>query len=81
MQMGRKVNVLNIDQGGEYIGKEFTYHLQLKRTARKLSVHDTHQEEGIAEQRNRTIAERVRTLLHASGLRKYLWAEAARHVV
>jgi hypothetical protein len=44
-------------------------------------VHDTPQHAGIAERRNRTIAERIRALLHASGLPKFLWGEAARHVV
>jgi len=44
-------------------------------------MHDTHQEAGVAERRNRTIVERVRALLHSSGLPKYLWAEAACHVV
>jgi len=46
-----------------------------------LNIHDTPQHAGVAERRNRTIAERVRALLHASGLPKNLWAEAARHVV
>ena len=35
----------------------------------------------MAERRNRTIVERIRALLHASGLPKTLWGEAARHVV
>jgi len=80
-QMGRKILALNTDRGGEYINQGFTDHVQLKGTVRKLSVHDTHQHSGVAERRNRTIQERVRALLHASGLPKYLWTEAARHAV
>ena len=56
-------------------------YLKSKGTVQKLNVHDTPQHAGVAECRNRTIAERVWALLHASGLPKNLWAEAARHVV
>ena len=44
-------------------------------------MHDTPQHAGVAERRNRTIAECIRVLLHASGLPKSLLGEAARHVV
>jgi hypothetical protein len=80
-QLGKNILKFNTDQGGEYVNEEFTAHLQLKGTVRKLSVHDTHQHSGVAEHRNRTIQERVRALLHASGLPRYLWTEAARHSV
>ena len=79
--MGIKIKVLNTDRGGEYLGGDFVAYLKSRGTLQKLSVHDTHQESGVAERRNRTIVERVRALLHASGLPKNLWAEAARHVV
>jgi len=80
-QFGRRIKVLNIDRGGEYLGANFDAHCKAKGIVKKLSVHDTHQEAGVSERRNRTIAERIRALLHASGLPKYLWGEAARHVV
>jgi hypothetical protein len=80
-QFGRRIKVLNTDRGGEYLGEDFVTHCKAKGTEHKLSVHDTHQEAGVSERRNRTIAERIRALLHASGLPKYLWGEAARHVV
>src|SRR6266511_2315087 len=78
-QFGWRIRALNIDQGGEYLGAEFDIHCKAKGTVKKLSVHDTHQEAGVSEHRNCTIAERIRALLHASGLPKYLWREAARH--
>ena len=46
-----------------------------------MNVHNTHHEAGVAERCNQTIAERIRALLHASGLPKNLWGEAAQHVV
>ena len=80
-QMKKKVRILNMDRGGEYQGKDFVAYLKSKGTVQKLNVHDTPQQAGVAEHRNWTIVERVRALLHASGLPKNLWAEAARHVV
>jgi hypothetical protein len=46
-----------------------------------MAVHDTQSENGVAERFNRVILERVRAMLHASGLPHFLWAEAARHAV
>jgi Reverse transcriptase (RNA-dependent DNA polymerase)/Integrase core domain/GAG-pre-integrase domain len=80
-QMGAKIKVLNTDRGGEYQGEDFVNYLKSKGTHQKLNVHDTPQHAGVAERRNRTIGERIRALLHASGLPKFLWGEAARHVV
>ena len=80
-QMDKKIKILNSDRGGEYQGRDFVNYLKTKGTVQKLNVHDTPQHAGVAERRNRTIGERVRALLHASGLPKFLWAEAARHAV
>lgn len=80
-QLGAKVKVLHSDRGGEYEGQEFILYLNSRGTERKRTVHDTPQHNGVAERRNRVIVERVRALLHASGLPKSLWGEAARHVV
>jgi len=75
--MGARIKILNSDRGGEHLGGDFIAYLKSRGTLQKLSVHDTHSESGVAERRNRTIVERVCTLLHASGLPKNLWAEAA----
>jgi hypothetical protein len=45
------------------------------------TVHDTPQHNGIAERLNRTLLEKVRAMLHESGLPKALWGEAMRHAV
>lgn len=80
-QLGARIKVLHIDRGGEYMSDKFIAHLKARGTVQKLTVHDTPQHNGVAERRNRTILERVRALLHASGLPRFLWGEAARHVV
>ena len=73
--------MLHLDQGGEYLGNEFVMYLKRQGTAQRLTAHDTLQHNSIAERLNRTILERIRALLHASSQPKFLWGEAARHVV
>jgi hypothetical protein len=80
-QLDAQIKVLHSDRGGEYLDKEFIQYLKKHGTQQKLTVHDTASQNGVAERRNRTIVERIRALLHASGLPKFLWGEAARHVV
>lgn len=50
--MEKKIKVLHSDRGGEYMSEEFTTFLDRKGTERKLTVHDTPQENGVAEQLN-----------------------------
>jgi hypothetical protein len=80
-RLKKRIQVLHSDRGGEYMGKEFVLYLKSKGTEQKLTVHDTPQENGVAERRNCMIVEHIRALLHASGLPKMLWGEAACHVV
>ena len=79
--MGLKIKVLNSDQGGEYQGHDFVKYLKSKGTVQKLNVHDTPQHAGVAERHNQMIGEQICALLHASGLPKFLWGEAARHII
>jgi hypothetical protein len=55
-------------------------YLNSKGTARKLTVHDTPAENGVSERLNRTLMEKVRAMLWAAGLPRYLWGEALLHV-
>ena len=56
-------------------------YLKAAGTKQKLTVHDTPQHNGIAECLNRTLLEKVRAMLHKSGLPHILWGEAVRHAV
>jgi hypothetical protein len=78
---GVRIKILNSDQGSEYLDGTFIAYLRSRGTTQKLSVHDIHQQAGVAKWRNQTVAERIRTLLHSSGLPQYLWTEAACHAV
>lgn len=72
---------LHTDRGGEYLSTEFNDHLQLRGTVRRLTVHDTPEYNGLPEQLNRTLMEKVRAMLHDSQLPKFLWGEALNHAV
>ncbi len=80
-QHGVRIKRLRSDRGGEYTGGEFTKFLKEQGTERRLTTHDTPQHNGVAESLNRRLVERVRAVLHQSGLPKTLWAEALHFVV
>jgi len=79
--LGIAIKILYSNYGGEYLDKGFTLYLKSRGTEQKLTVHDTPVHNGVAEHCNRMIVEQVQALLHASGLPKFLWGEAACHVV
>jgi len=78
-QFNAKVKRLRSDRGGEYLSNEFSQHLKSKGTERCVTVHDMPEHNGMAERLNRTLVERVRAMIHASGLPKNLWGEAIMH--
>jgi transposase InsO family protein len=75
------IKVLRSDRGGEYLSGAFDRHLAAAAsgTARRITVHDTPQLNGIAGRLNRTLIEKVPALLHTSGLPQNMWGEALRH--
>ena len=78
-QFNTKVKHLRSDCGGEYLSAEFTKYLKSKGTERRVTVHDTPEHNGVAERLNWTLVERVRTMMHTSGMPKSLWGEAVMH--
>jgi hypothetical protein len=75
-QCNAPIKILRSDRGGEYLGEAFIRHLKAAGTVQKLTVHDTPQQNGVTERLNCTPMERVRAVLHASGLPHFLWGEA-----
>ena len=80
-QQNTKIKCLLTDRGGEYLSDEFSEHLKLAGTIRKLTVHDTPEHNGVSECLNHILMEKLRVMLDASGLPKFLWAEAVVHAV
>lgn len=68
---------LRTDNGLEFCSKEFDNFFMEKAIKRHRTVPLNPQQNGVAERANRTILERVRSMLLASGMEKKFWAEAA----
>jgi hypothetical protein len=80
-QLDAPIKALHSDRGGEYMSAAFVNHLNAAGTVQKLTVHDTPKQNRVLECLNGVLLECVCALLHASGLPKFLWSEALRHVV
>ena len=73
------IETLFSDQGGEYTSKEFEDYLARKGTKHRLTVHNTPEQNGVAEQLNHTLVEKTRAMLLESNLPKSLWGYAILH--
>ena len=73
------IKTLQSDRGGEYTSGEFSSYLKAQGTTRKLTTHDTPEQNGVSERKNRTLVEHARAMLYAAGLPGSLWAEAVNH--
>jgi hypothetical protein len=65
------------DQGAEYLSGEFRAFLRQRGIAQECSATYTPQQNGVAERLNRSVVERVRSMLADSQQDKRFWAEAA----
>ncbi|GJR13998.1 retrotransposon protein, putative, ty1-copia subclass [Tanacetum coccineum] len=83
-QLGRKIKVLQSDRGGEYISIKFFDHLKNCGIVSQLSPHRTPQLNGVAERRNRTLLDMVRSMMYRATLPISLWGyalETAVHIL
>ena len=72
----QKLKTLRTDNGGEYTSAEFTVYLKKEGMCHEFTVPKTPQQNGMAEQMNRTLVEVVRSMLSDAKLPKKFWAEA-----
>ena len=72
----KKIKILRSDNCGEYISKEFSNYLKVKRIQRQFSILRTPQQIGVAERMDRTVQETARSMMHNVGLGEKFWAEA-----
>lgn len=75
-QSGHRLQRLRSDNGSEYINSTLDTYLRSKGIQLETSVRYTPQQNGSAERLNRTLLDKVRSMLAASNLPKHLWAEA-----
>ena len=73
---GCKLKILRSDNGTEYVNTKFQEYLKSKGIRHELTVPYNPSQNGIAERKNRTIIEMVRTMLYGSKVNHYLWPYA-----
>ena len=73
-ETGRKLKAVREDNGGEYRG-QFQEYCRSKRIQLEFTVPKTPELNGLAERMNRTMMERVRSMLAHAKLPKTFWAE------
>jgi transposase InsO family protein len=74
-QIEKKVKRIITDGGGEFVNRDMDLWLGEKGITHLVTTRNTLQHNGTAEQMNRTIMEKARTIRIDSGLGKNLWAE------
>jgi transposase InsO family protein len=77
----RKIKILRSDNGGGYTSKEFVIFCRDVEIKRYLTTPYNPQQSGVAERKNKTIMEVVKTMIHDKYLLMHLRAEAVRTTV
>ena len=67
-QRGRKIKMLRSDRGGEYLSLEFHDYLKECGIVSQLTPPRTPQLNGVAERRNRTLLDMVRSMMSRTSL-------------
>lgn len=75
-QKGKKVKMIQSDNGREYINTEFDNFLKQKGISRRLTVPHNPEQNRTAERKNRTLLDTTRCLLMDANLPDQYWAEA-----
>ena len=80
-QLGRSLKTFRSDRGGEYLDTEFTDHLIENGIVSQLSTPGDPQLNGVAERRNRTLLDMVRSMMSYSSLPVSFWGYAIKMAV
>ena len=77
----RKINILRLDNGGEFTSNEFNDFCKEAGIKRELTIPYNPQQNGVEERKNRSIMEAVKAMIHDQDLLMYLWEDASRTTV
>ena len=72
----RKLKAIRIDNGGEFTSREFEKYLVSEGVRHELTVPKNPEQNGVAERINRTLVEKVKSVLADAKLPQRFWAEA-----
>jgi len=78
---GRQIKSVRSDRGGEYTSTAFTRYCEEEGIRRFLTAPYSPQQNGVAERKNRTILDMVRSMLKSKNMPKEFWAEAVQCAV
>jgi transposase InsO family protein len=78
---GYYVQALRSDRGGEYLSNEFNAYYENQGVRRYLTAPYTPQQNEVAERKNRTILDMVRSMIKTKEMPKEFWAEAVQCAV
>ncbi|KAB2605263.1 hypothetical protein D8674_004980 [Pyrus ussuriensis x Pyrus communis] len=80
-ETGAYIRTLRTDRGGEFTSQEFTMFCDVNGIRRQLTAAYTPQQNGVAERKNRTIMNMVRSMLSGKHIPKTFWPEAVNWTV
>ncbi|KAJ4789254.1 polyprotein [Rhynchospora pubera] len=75
-QTGAQLKALRSDRGGKFQSKEFKQYCESEGILQQLTTPYTHEQNGVAERKNRTVVELARSMLKSKGMPNQFWAEA-----
>lgn len=75
-ETGKNIKCLRTDRGGEYTSNEFSSYCKEQGIRRQLTTAYTPQQNGIAERKNRTVMNMVRSMLSTRKVPRHFWPEA-----
>ena len=84
-QCGKQIQIVRFDRGGEYCGRytengrapdPFAKFLQEHGIVSQHIMPSSPNQNGVAERRNQTLVDMVRSMLSNSNLPKFLWTDA-----
>ena len=75
-QLGKRIKAIRSDRGGEYLLGDFKDYLTENGTVSQLTAPGTPQQNGVAERRNMTLLDMVRSMLSYSTLPISFWGYA-----
>jgi hypothetical protein len=77
-ECGNPIKILRTDRGGEFTSHEFANFCEMHGIQRQLTAAYSPQQNGVAERRNRTIMNMVRSMLLKGKMPKSFWPEAVK---
>lgn len=78
LEIGKRIKCLRTDNKGEYIDGNFLAFCKQEGIIRQYFVPQTPHKNGVAEQMNKTLLKRIRTMLQIRGVTKSLWTEVVK---